>query len=491
MVRSHLLFFDLEWLAVDDDRAAALLADPALAPYRHHLQGERRYKPHTLTEPEEQVLTKLSPTGPSAWQRLFTTLSSTITVDLPAGETSLTEALSELHAADREARDTAADAISAALERDLDVRGQVFDTLLHDKALRDDLRSYPHWIATRNLANEASDEQVEALVQAVVRRYDLVGRWYRLKGRLLGIDDLADHDRYAPLPGMPEHVVTWREGRDLVLDAYADFSPRLADLAREYYDRGWIDAALAPAKRSGAFCAATVPSAHPYVFVNWTGTARDVMTVAHELGHGVHMRLSQEQTLFNTSTPLTTAETASIFGEAVTFQRLAQQAPDGRARLALLAHRIDQAIATIFRQVAMNRYEDAVHTSRREGGQLSADRLGELWLETQAPMFDGALELRPRYRSWWSYVPHFFSTPGYVYAYAFGNLLSFALLRRWEDDPDEFVTAYLAMLSRGGSASPQDLVTPLGVDLSDPGFWDAGLDVFEGLVAEAEALAEL
>lgn len=488
-VRSHLLFFDLEWLAVDEARAAALLADPALAAYRHHLEGERRYAPHTLSEPEEQVLTKLSPTGPAAWQRLFTTLTSGITVDLPDGRTTLTEALSLLHHAGRDTRDQAADAVSAALEQDLDVRGQVFDTLLHDKALRDDLRSYEHWIAGRNLANDASDEQVQALIDAVTGRYDVVARWYRLKGRLLGVTDLGDHDRYAPLPGSPEQDVTWDQGRDLVLAAYTDFSPRMATIAEEYFDRGWIDGALGPAKRNGAFCAPTVPALHPYVFVNWTGTARDVMTVAHELGHGVHMRLSQEQTLFNTSTPLTTAETASILGEEVTFRRLAAQAGDDGARLALLAGRIDEAIATIFRQVAMNRFEDAVHTARRADGELSADRLSELWMATQQPMFGDALTLQPRYRSWWSYVPHFVSTPGYVYAYAFGNLLSFALLACWEADPEAFVPEYLAMLARGGSASPQDLVAPLGVDLSDPGFWDAGLDVFAGLVDDAEELA--
>jgi oligoendopeptidase F len=488
-VEARTLFFDLEWGAVDDARASTLLAEPVLDGYRHHLERIRAEVPHQLTEAEERVLAELAPTGAAAWSRLFTQLTSAITVRWDGGDVSLDEALGVLHDPDRERRRTAQEAITEALEDDLGTRAFVFNTLLADKATKDRLRGRPDWLHSRNVANEAAPEQVRALVEAVTGRYDIVARYYRLKAEVLGIDELADWDRYAPLDDGEERLVPWEEARELILDAYADFSPEMADLASTFFTERWIDAAVTPGKHGGAFASSVTPDAHPYVFLNYTGRQRDAMTLAHELGHGIHMRLSQGQTLFNVHTPLTTAETASIFGETVTLARLLKATQEPHQRFALVARRLEDAFAAIFRQVAMNRFEDAVHTQRRESGELSTDELGEQWLRTQEAMFAGSVRLSDGYRSWWSYVPHFIAVPGYVYAYAYGNLLSFALYRRYEEEGSAFVPRYLHMLSQGGSIAPDELMAPLGVDLTDPGFWDAGLDVLDEEVGRAEDLA--
>jgi oligoendopeptidase F len=488
-VETATLFFDLEWNTVPDGRAEALLAEAALGTYRHHLTKTRRYRAHQLSEPEERVLAELSPTGPAAWSRLFTQLEAGIRVTLDGADTSLEEALAMLHEPDRERRRHAAAAVTDALAGELPTRAFIYNTLLADKATRDRLRGHPHWLHSRNLDNEATDAQVEALVEAVSGRYGLVGRYYRLKARLLGVAELHDYDRYAPLTA-DEPAVAWSEARALVLDAYAAFSPELADLAREFFDAGWIDAALAKGKQGGAFAADTVPELHPYVLLNYTGRARDVLTLAHELGHGVHMRLAQRQTLLNTETPLTTAETASIFGETMTFAQLLAAESDPQRRLGLVARRLEDAFAAIFRQVAMHRFEDAVHTTRRAEGELSIEAFGDAWMRTQAAMFDGAVTLTDGYRTWWSYVPHFIGVPGYVYAYAYGNLFALALYRRYEEEGATFVPRYLELLAAGGSAAPEVLGSRVGVDLADPGFWDAGLDVLADEVTQAERLAD-
>lgn len=486
---TELLFFELEWLAVDEERAAALLADPALAAYRHHLEALRRYRPHVLSEPEERILNELDQTGPSAWQRLFTQLTSAITVPLHGRDQPLMEALGTLYEPEQERRREAQVAVTGALRADLGTRAFVFNTLLHDRGIKDRLRGHPHWLHRRNLANEADDHQVAALVEAVVGRYDLVARYYRLKGRLLGLEPMHDYDRYAPLPGEPSGTLAWEDARALVLDAYGEFSPEMRDLAATFFERGWIDAPAVPAKRGGAFAHPVTPDVHPYILLNYTGRRRDAMTLAHELGHGIHMRLSQRQTLFNADTPLTTAETASIFGETVTLSKLLAAESDPATRLALLAGRLDDVIASIFRQVAMYRFEDSVHTARRERGELSIEDFDEAWHRTQSEMFGGSVVLTDEYRVWWSYVPHFIHTPGYVYAYSFGNLLAFALYRRYQEEGRAVVPRYLEMLAAGGSIAPNELVRRAGVDLTDPAFWNEGLDVLAEEIAEAERLA--
>jgi oligoendopeptidase F len=487
-IETKLLFFELEWAKVDDGAADALLEADGLDFCRHYLRSIRRYRPHLLSEPEEKIFAEKSIASNSAWQRLFGELMAAMRVPLDGEELSLELALSRLQDSDRERRREAAEAVSGALEPGLRTRAFIYNTLVHDKAVEDRLRSYPNWLAARNLSNEASDESVAALVEAVRARYDIPQRWYKLKAKLLGVDRLCDYDRAAPV--LPEDAsFSYAEARELVLDSYQSFSPRAGEMARRFFDEHWIDAPVRPHKRGGAFCSYTVPSVHPYVMLNFTARRRDVLTLAHELGHGLHAAFAQPQGVFHQSTPLTLAETASVFGEALTFGRMLEQASTGEERLTLLADRLDGAIATVFRQVAMNRFEQLVHTRRRDEGELSVDRINELWVESQTELFGDSVEITDGYRMWWSYVPHFISTPGYVYAYAYGQLLALSVYQRYLEGGSEFVPKYLDLLAAGGSKSPEDLASIVGIDLADPGFWDAGLRLVEQQLTAAEEAA--
>jgi oligoendopeptidase F len=489
-ISTLLVFWELEWAALDDERAERLLAADEVDFCRHHLRAARRYRPHLLTEPEEKLMSEKAVTGRGAWDRLFEEQTSAIQVRLPdaSDPVALEVALARLSSPDREVRRTAAGAVTEALEPGLRTRAYIFNTLLADKALDDRLRHYDHWLQARNLANEASDESVEALVTAARNRYELPRRWYRLKAQLLGLDRLADYDRSAAVSDA-EETVAWAEARDLVHDCYAGFSTELGDLVQRFYDERWIDAPVRPGKRGGAFCSYTVPSVHPYVMLNYTAKRRDVLTLAHELGHGVHAALGGTQGIFHMSTPLTLAETASVFGETIVFGRLLERAQTPESRLDLLASSIEGSIATVFRQVAMNRFEHLVHTARRTEGELAVDRFCELWTESQTEMFGDSVEVTEGYRSWWSYVPHFISTPGYVYAYAYGQLLALSVYARYEEEGDSFVPAYLDLLRAGGSRSPEELAGIVGIDLADPGFWDRGLDLVERQLGDAEQAA--
>lgn len=479
-IQTKLLFFELEWVEIPDERADQLLEADGLHFARHYLKTERRYRPHVLSKPEETIATELSVTGRSAWTRLFDELTSAVRVELPSEEepVSLDLALSRLVDPDRDVRRSTAEAVTAALEPGLRTRAYVFNTLLQDKSIKDRLRSYPNWLASRNLSNEASDESVQALVEAVKGRYGLARRWYETKARLLGLERLADYDRSAAVTS-DEEQVPWDEGRELVLDSFGSFSDRAVGVVERFFKDRWIDAPPTPVKRGGAFSASTVPTVHPYVLLNYTGKRRDVMTLAHELGHGLHQTLAREQGVFHQNTPLTVAETASVFAEEIVFGRLLDQAKSPESRLSLLAEAIEGQIATVFRQIAMNQFEDRVHRSRRSEGELPVERFGELWAETQSELLGDSVEITPGYRSWWSYVPHFIGTPGYVYAYAFGQLLALSVYRLYTERGEEIVPAYLEMLAAGGSRSPEELAEIVGVNLSDPGFWDSGLDLVE------------
>jgi oligoendopeptidase F len=489
-IQTALLFFDLEWNELDDARAGALLESNELAFWRHHLRTLRRYRPHQLSEPEERVLTETDVTGRAAFKRLFTEQVSALAVDLPDADAPvpLMEALSLLQGPDRELRRVAAEGVTAALRPGLRTRAFIFNTLLGDKATKDRLRSYEHWVASRNLANEASDESVQALIDAVVSRYELARRWYRLKARLLGVERLAFYDRAAPV-GESEQRVTYAEACDTVLDCYRQFSPELGEVATEFFKGSYIDAPPMPGKRGGAFCSYTVPSAHPYLLLNHTGRIGDVLTMAHELGHGVHASLARPRGIFQFTTPLTVAETASIVGETIVLERLLANAPDANTRLSLLAESLDGAVAAVFRQVAMNRFEHRVHNERRESGELSVESFDSAWLETQADLLGDSVEPSEDYGSWWSYVPHFIDTPGYVYAYAYGNLLALSVYRRYEEQGPDFVPSYLELLKAGGSMPPEDLGRIVGVDLADPGFWGSGLDLIERQLDATEQAA--
>jgi oligoendopeptidase F len=486
-LETKLLFFELQWAALGDDQAEALLADPALGFCAHYLRSARRYRPHLLSEPEERIFAEKSLASSSSWARLFGELMAALRVTVDGEPVVLDVALSKLMDPDRDTRRAVAESLSEALEPGLRTRAFIYNTLVYDKSVDDRLRSYPHWLASRNLANEASDESVMALIEAVRRRFDIPQRWYHLKARLLGLDQLDDYDRYAPLE-TKEIVYSFGEAREFVLDTYTSLSPDAGNVVRRFFDERWIDAPTRPHKRGGAFCSYTVPSVHPYVMLNYTANRRDVLVMAHELGHGLHAALAQPQGVFQQGTPLTTAETASVFGEALTFGRLLEQAPDDDARLGLLAERIDGSIATVFRQMAMNRFEHLVHTGRRSEGELSVDRINAMWTESQAELFGDSVRMLDGYRMWWSYVPHFINTPGYVYAYAYGQLLALSVYARYLSEGTSFAPAYLEMLAAGGSRSPEELGRIVGIDLADPGFWDSGIDLIEQQLRDAEEL---
>ena len=491
-IQTTLLFFELEWAALSDERAEELLSGGGLDFCAHYLRNVRRYREHLLSEPEEKILAEKSLTGAGAWTRLFEELTSAIDVELPgeSGEpVALDVALSRLAMADRDARRATAEAVTAALAPGLRTRAFLFNTLLADKATDDRLRRYPHWLAARNLANEASDESVQALIEAVRGRYEIARRWYRLKARLLGVERLADYDRMAAVTE-DEVSFPFAHAREVVLDCYSSFSPELGAVAKRFFDERRIDAPVRPAKRGGAFCAAAVPSVFPYVLLNYTARRRDVLTLAHELGHGVHFALAARQGVFHQNMPLTLAETASVFGETIVFGRLLEEDSSPASRLALLAENLEDTIATVFRQVAMNRFEELVHTARRGEGELSVERFGELWAESQSEFVGDSVELTDGYRTWWSYIPHFIGSPGYVYAYAYGQLLALSVYERYEQTGPELVPRYLELLAAGGSRSPEELGSIVGVDLADPGFWSAGLDLVERQLTDAEEAAD-
>ncbi len=488
-IGQNLLFVDVEWAGLAPERAGALIEGPELAPYRHYLELKTEARDHVLSEPEEKILAEKSVTGWSAWNRFFDEMLGAARFDVRGERLPLQQVSAKLHDPDRRLRRDVAEAITDGLEGLQRPLTYVFNTVLADKASSDRLRGYDSWIASRNEANEIDAASVEALVTAVTGRYELVRRFYTLKRRLLGLETLYDYDRYAPT-GAAERFVSWDDARGMVLDAYGAFDAQMGEIVQRFFEERWIDAPPDAGKRGGAFSHGAVPSAHPYILMNYTGRLRDVQTLAHELGHGVHQYLARDQGVYHADTPLTTAETASVFGEMLTFQRTLASIHDPADRLALLVEKIDDTMATVFRQVTMNQFEARIHAHRRERGELTPDDFAEHWMATQTAMYGDSVTLTDDYRVWWSYIPHFVHTPGYVYAYAFGELLVLALYERYQLEGAGFATRYRELLAAGGSDWPHVLVGKLGIDLRDPGFWDQGLDAIAALVEEAETLAE-
>jgi oligoendopeptidase F len=491
-VRHALRFFELEWIAVDDARAESLLGDPALAKRRHYLAAARRYRPHVLSEAEERILDETANQGSRAWSRLFDeTVASLRFTPVLAGkpeERGLEETLALLYDERRERREAGAAALTAGLRNNSRVIAFALNTLVASKATEDRLRKYAAMMDERHLANEIEGASVDALMRACERAFPLVQRYYRLKAKLLGIARLADYDRYAPLAGA-KRTRSWPEARDIVLRSYRAFSPELANIASRFFAGDWIDAEVRPGKSGGAFCATTLPELHPYVLMNYTGEPRDVMTLAHELGHGVHSVLAEPCGLLEQQAPLTTAETASVFGEMLVFRALMKEESDPRARLGLLCGKLEDAFATVFRQVVLTRFEEKLHAARRSEGELPVERINALWLEANAPMHGDAVALSDDYAWWWLYIGHFVHAPFYCYAYAFGELLVLSLLGRYDAEGAPFIAKYRALLAAGGSETPSVLLARVGLDVTDPKFWDGGIGVIERMVAEAEALS--
>lgn len=489
-ISQQFIFVETEWAAISDEQAQNMLAEPYLAPYRHYLTIQHLQKRHLLSEPEEKILAEKSITGVGAWNRYFDEVLGAAEFTFRGTKMTEQEVLTKLSHPDRTVREDAALSLTEGLKKHSHTLTFIFNTILADKASTDRLRGYSSWISSRNVSNQIEDETVEALIQTVTSRYDLVERFYRLKARLLGLEKLMDYDRYAPI-GESDRIYSWQEAKDIVLKAYTNFHPEMGAIARKFFDEHWIDAPVVAGKRGGAFSHGAVPSAHPYIMMNFTGRVRDVQTLAHELGHGVHQYLSRTQGIFHADTPLTTAETASVFGEMLTFQYLMQLEKDPKSRLKMLVSKIDDTFATVFRQITMNRFEDRIHTLRRTEGELSTETYSQAWMDTQKAMFGESVTLGDHYGIWWSYIPHFLHTPGYVYAYAFGELLVLALYAEYLRSEHSFAARYLDLLAAGGSDWPDALLKRMHIDLKDPNFWHQGLKAIEVWIetAESEALA--
>ncbi|MEN8256518.1 MAG: M3 family oligoendopeptidase [Thermodesulfobacteriota bacterium] len=483
-VGKETVFFDLEWGKTPKEVAEKLLQDDSLSHYRHYLYSIRRYADHLLSSVEEQILIEKAPVGTSSWTDLFEKVFGHLTFG--EQKRSEEEVLSDLYSPERKVRIQAAEDMTDGLRSQLHIITHIFNTILADKMITDRLRSYPSWESSMNLANELGDNTVGILVSSVIKRYDIVQRYYHLKKRLLDLDTLHDYDRYAPLPHLPDEKVSWPQCQDMVLHAFRQFSPKMAEIASFFFDRGWIHAPLLEGKRGGAFAHPCVPEVHPYILVNYTGNIRDVSTVAHELGHGVHQYLAAQKGYYNSDTPLVLAETASVFAELLVFHSQLDLLESPQERQAFTCQKLESIFATVFRQISMNRFEDRIHNSRRDQGELSQELVNKYWRATQEEMFGDSVSLTENYDIWWAYIPHFLHTPGYVYSYAFGELLVLALYNLYKTEGDKFVPKYEALLAAGGSLSPYELVKPFGVDLNDPLFWEGGLATIDSMLTTVE-----
>jgi oligoendopeptidase F len=487
-ISSKLLFFPLELNRIDDAALDKAMADSELGHYRPWLEDLRIEKPYQLEDKLEQLFHEKAVSGRGAWNRLFNETMTALRFDVGGEKRSLEPTLNRLLDRDEKVRREAAEALAEVFKDNVRLFTLITNTLAKDKEISDRWRGFADVADSRHLANRVEKEVVDALVAAVRDAYPRIShRYYALKAKWLGMERLAHWDRNAPLPEEPSQVITWDVAQATVLKAYGDFSPRMAGIAGDFFAKRWIDAPVREGKSPGAFSHPTVPSAHPYILLNYQGRPRDVMTLAHELGHGVHQVLANCQGPLMAPTPLTLAETASVFGEMLTFRELLRQAPSPRERKALLAAKTEDMINTVVRQIAFYSFERKVHTERREG-ELTAERLGEIWMEVQREALGPAIELKPGYENFWSYIPHFVHSPFYVYAYAFGDCLVNSLYAVYEKADRGFADRYLDMLAAGGTKHHKDLLKPFGLDASEPHFWSMGLKVIEGLIDELEAM---
>ncbi|GIK98758.1 MAG: oligoendopeptidase F [Alphaproteobacteria bacterium] len=485
-ISAEILFFSLEINRLDDQAVAGLLRDPAAARYEPWLRDLRAFRAHQLSDELERLLHEKYVSGRAAWTRLFDETMAALRFPVDGRELTSSDVLNLLSDRDPEMRRKAGQALAAVLKREGRAFALVTNTLAKDKEIEDRWRRYARPVSSRNLANRVEDEVVDALVAAVKAAYPrLSHRYYAIKARWFGVERLDWWDRNAPLPRDEDRTIPWSDARRLVLEAYHAFSPELGALGRRFFESRWIDAPPRPGKSPGAFAHPTVPSAHPYLLLNYHGKTRDVMTLAHELGHGVHQLLAAPQGHLMADTPLTLAETASVFGEMLTFRALLAGETDPGKRRILLASKVEDMLNTVVRQIAMHEFEQRVHHERRTG-ELTPDRLGELWYETQVESLGPSLRLDDDYRALWGYIPHFIHVPFYVYAYAFGDCLVNSLYAVYQDAAPGFAEKYLDMLKAGGTKRHKELLAPFGLDASDPAFWARGLGVIGGFIDELE-----
>jgi oligoendopeptidase F len=489
-IKNLLLFFELEWLRLDDRTAKRVTEDPVLANHRHYLENLRRFRPHTLSESEEKIINEKDNSGRNAFGRLFSELTSSLAFSLEReGEKqdlNLSQILSLLHEPERALRQRALENLYRGLSQHGQTLTFIYDTLIQDHLTMDRLRHYPNPMIQRHLFNEIDEEAVSRMMDVTEENYGLAHEYFKLKAKLLQLPRLALHDQYAPI-GKEVRPFPFDQARQVILSAFEAFTPAFRQIASEFFDKRWIDAEIRKGKRGGAFCASPSPQLHPFILCNYDDNLRDVMTVAHELGHGLHGCLSRKQNLFNYDTPLTTAETASVFAEMLVFDHLLAQQTDPRVQIALLAGKIEDIFATVFRQNVLTRFEQMVFSARKER-RLTADLVGTLWLEANRKYYGEAIEMPDGYRWGWSYIPHFIHSRFYCYSYVFGQLLVLALYRLYKDEGNEFVAKYLALLEAGGSESPEALLKPLGADIHDAAFWRKGFEEIGGLVKRLEGL---
>ena len=485
---THLLFFTLELNRIDDALLEAAMKDSALGHYRPWLEDVRRYRPYQLEDRVEQLFHEKSMTAYSAWNRLFDATIASLRFKVLGKTLAIEPTLNLLQDRSGKKRKAAAEALARTLKDNVRQFALITNTLAKDKEISDRWRGFADIADARNLDNRVEGEVVEALVAAVRAAYPrLSHRYYALKAKWFGKKKLLHWDRNAPLPQVPTRTVGWTEARKTVITAYAAFSPKMAAIAERFFAERWIDAPVRPGKAPGAFAHPTTPSVHPYVLLNYQGKTRDVMTLAHELGHGVHQVLAAPNGALMAPTPLTLAETASVFGEMLTFKRLLADTRDAKERKAMLAAKVEDMINTVVRQIAFYSFERAVHTERKSG-ELTADRIGELWLDVQHESLGPSIEIKPGYETFWAYIPHFIHSPFYVYAYAFGDCLVNSLYAVYEHAAEDFAERYLAMLAAGGTKHYSELLAPFGLDARNPAFWQGGLGVIERMITELESL---
>jgi len=494
-IESHLLFFDVMWNKFDEAVIQKLINNPELAEYKHYLENIRIYAPHTLQEGEEKIMSLKSNTSSSAFSRLFDEIINNIvfTVKLDGKEKTMNESevLSLLHSRDQETRKSASDSLAQGLDKNSHILTYIYNMILADHRNGLKIRKYKHPMDARNLSNETDLESIQSLISTVKKAYPIGQRYYELKRKLLGLDKLYDYDRYAPLPSDDSGEISFEECKEIVLSGYYGFSEEAGKQVEQFFTKNWIDAEVRDGKQGGGFCCSSTPDLHPYILVNYTGNIRDVMTVAHECGHGLHGLLAAPKAgVLEMHSPLTLAETASVFGEMIIFEKILEKEQDPKKRLSLICGKIDDNFATVFRQIVMTDFELLAHENGLKQGELSSDELSDFWIKANSELYGKSVILTDNYRQGWKYIPHFVHTPFYCYAYSFAQLFVLTLFHKYKEGKEAFIPKYMEMLSLGGSKKPEEIAKIAGLDLKKPGFWEFGIELLDDLVKQAEELAD-